>query len=712
MSLQVATTRFAYDPEPVWTLRDQQPVTTLQEKDNWFMRRITKDIVDGAPPTIIIGGPRRLGKTWMSLKIAQEIVDRCHMVKYAYRDRGMPTEIRYDLRKAQFDVTKQLLFSLRTIPDLLQPPPPLETGLPYGSVIISDESSVNLNALSFNSPIVKRVSELHDTCVKGDTIILGDNKPISEYEAGNQHFGLNGLGTVNKVFKREYSGEMIRIKGHGMLPFEVTPEHPILTMRYTRPNECEWISGTNWHKTLEYRPAKDLLPKRKVAGKWYNQYHTYDCLVLPIPRKNTFVRKYLELRPFTSEVGYKRAVALGLPPRFPLNVDTAWLLGLYVAEGCSHVTGAIFNLGAHEMEIQRKVIKIIQGLGLTPYVDPHPAKGSAVIWIKSAVIARAFKMWCGNHADHKQVPESILFHRNLKIVQAFLNGYVDGDSCLTNRGTYSYYTASTVSRTLALQLQLLAMKLGLFATISLNRKAGIGYIQGRQVNLRDRYMVQIRKAPYTCRYVNTFGYSNQHKWHDILAVPIEEMSKTTYTGPVYNLETSDNTYLVNNAVVHNCGFRLISWVMNVPGSVARVAYQLRETASYFMQMKARGVAKVYEARPWVTGRVGLKTIGWLGYMNPFTKRVLARIGPPKTETLRAYYVMKDFWFKRLLARSEQRMAALAAEGWLGPYDTPEDYKNDTASIATITAMKQKHHGKHEIPNQALDVGDVDEDELQ
>ena len=72
--------------------------------------------------------------------------------------------------------------------------------------------------------------------------------------------------------------------------------------------------------------------------------------------------------------------------------------------------------------------------------------------------------------------------------------------------------------------------------------------------------------------------------------------------------------------------------------------------------------------------------------------------------------MKDFWFNRLLARSGQRMAALAAEGWLGPFDDPSDYK-DTASIATITAMKQRHHGKHEIPNRALDVGDVNEDEL-
>ena len=258
------------------------------------------DLVEGAPPTIIIAGPRRLGKTWLSLKIAEEVTKRCHQVKYAYRDRGMKTEKKYDLRDAQFDVSKQVLYSLRTIPQLLSPVE--DGGLPYGSVMISDETSVSASALSFNQPVVKRMAELHDTSA----------------------------------------------------------------------------------------------------------------------------------------------------------------------------------------------------------------------------------------------------------------------------------------------------------------------------------------------------------------------------------------------------YRLIVWILNVPGSVLRAAYQLRETAEYFMQMQARGVAKVYSASPSVTGRVWVRTIGWLGYRNPFTKRVVYRVEPPSDETLRVYNDLKDFYFDRLLHRSEQRLAELAREGeQLGPYDFPEDYADLKSAIMTMPSKRKR-----------------------
>ena len=277
------------------------------------MEQVMKDIVDGAPPTIIIAGPRRLGKTWMSLKLAEEIKKRCHQLKYAYRDKGMKTEKKYDLRDAQFDVSKQVLYSLRTIPQLLLPVD--DGGLPYGSVMISDETSVAAGSLNFNSPIVKRMAELHDTSA----------------------------------------------------------------------------------------------------------------------------------------------------------------------------------------------------------------------------------------------------------------------------------------------------------------------------------------------------------------------------------------------------YRLIVWILNVPGSVLRAAYQLRETAEYFMQMQARGVAKVYSASPSVTGRVWVKTIGWLGYRNPFTKRVVYRVEPPSEGTLRIYNALKDFNFNRLLRRSEQRLAELAQQGGqLGPYDFPEDYTDVKSNIMTIP-KERKHH---------IDSEDTDEDESE
>jgi hypothetical protein len=306
MSLTLTTSSVYAAPEP-------RQINAQTAEDNWFMRLVMKDIREGDPPTIVIGGKKRGGKSFLSMAIAEAIVQRCRKMKYAYRDKGLSTESKYDLREAQFDVSQQLLYSLRTIPDLLQDPPPNGSGLPYGSPIISDESSVTANALGFNSPVVKRVTEIHDTM----------------------------------------------------------------------------------------------------------------------------------------------------------------------------------------------------------------------------------------------------------------------------------------------------------------------------------------------------------------------------------------------------GFRLIPWLFNVPGSVARLAYQLRETAGYFIQMKTRGVAKVYETNPVVTGRVWLHKIGWLGWQNPFTGKVVYRISAPSDETRSAYNALKTFWGRRQLDKTRQRLRDLAEQGFLGPYDDISDYA-DTPINTTMMTPKQR---KRKIPN-----CDTEEDE--
>jgi len=294
MSIQVTTHSIYALPEPRHMFRD--------DGDNWFLRRLREDIKEGDPPTIIIGGKKRRGKSFLSIKICEAIVSLCHEMKFAYRDQGMPTEKHYDLRNARFDPSWQVLYSLRVIPRLLQPPPPLGRGLNYGSPIISDESSINLSVLSFNNPTVKQIAGIHDSCA-------------------------------------------------------------------------------------------------------------------------------------------------------------------------------------------------------------------------------------------------------------------------------------------------------------------------------------IRQIP---------------------------------------------------------------WLLNVPGSVLRVAYQFRETASYFMQMKARGVAKVYEASPSVTGRVYLKTIGWLGYQNPFTHEVVARISVPTEENVRVYNAVKDYWLGVQLKRSEQKMLELSERGFMGAYDEPEDFQKDYADVVKdIMAMAER-----------------------
>jgi NADH-quinone oxidoreductase B subunit len=67
---------------------------------------------------------------------------------------------------------------------------------------------------------------------------------------------------------------------------------------------------------------------------------------------------------------------------------------------------------------------------------------------------------------------------------------------------------------------------------------------GRSVNTNDSYEVWLMTSRRKCS-----GFDIQP---DFIAVPIRDVSKVPYSGRVNNLETADNTYLVSNAVVHNC----------------------------------------------------------------------------------------------------------------------------------------------------------------
>ncbi len=104
---------------------------------------------------------------------------------------------------------------------------------------------------------------------------------------------------------------------------------------------------------------------------------------------------------------------------------------------------------------------------------------------------------------------------------------------------------STTSRVLALQLQLLAARLDSFVSIS-RTKSGSSVIDGRVITggPNGNYRLELRpRGSQSFARVTDFG----------ILTPIRDVESVPFRGLVYNLKTTDNTYLVSNAVVHNCG---------------------------------------------------------------------------------------------------------------------------------------------------------------
>jgi len=379
-------------------------------------------------------------------------------------------------------------------------------------------------------------------CVPPDTVILGDNKLISDYKRGDTVTGVTGRAEVKQTFDRQYNGMLIEVTGRGMLPLLLTPEHPVLTSsRMVRSGKGEYLSGTTWKKAGELVSS----PPVKVDGRFVFPTGSHDCLL--IPRVKGYVNQgAIPLAPYATRRGFAIVRGRGENPplEFPLTEKTAWLLGVYVAEGWTTKNHDVFfSLGRHERSLARQISRMVRTLGYFPQIKERET--ALVVRFSSSILARALREWCGHLAENKKIPDFILYHKKGSILSSFLKGYHLGDGNVTvDKGGPVFDRASTTSRILALQIQLAYARFGLFARVRREPREGTALIQGRLVRTRDAYSIWLLSSK---RKVADFRVTPES-----IVVPIRRISKVPYVGRVNNLETSDNTYLVSNAVVHNC----------------------------------------------------------------------------------------------------------------------------------------------------------------
>jgi NADH:ubiquinone oxidoreductase subunit B-like Fe-S oxidoreductase/intein/homing endonuclease len=379
-------------------------------------------------------------------------------------------------------------------------------------------------------------------CVPPDTIVLGDNKPIGQYAVSSKVVGVSGLVDVVQTFSRQYTGKLVRITGRGMLPILATPEHPLLTVE----RSLTWGKGSygafkSWKKAGALVPS----PSVKKDGRFVYPNGSHDCLLIPRP-KGFIDSTSIPLASYTTRRGLNivRGRGMNPPMEFPLNEDTAWLLGIFVAEGWDTEDHDVcFSLAHEKGDYISRICRIARSLGYSPHIKKRDT--ATVVSFPSAILARAFHDWCGHLAENKKVPDFILFNSDLKLLRSFLVGYLEGDGAdITDIRGPEFDRADTTSKTLALQLQLAYARFGEFARINIKGEGGPSKILGRDVVTHESYTVSILSSE---RKISDFQMTP-----DFIVVPIRKVEFVDYSGPVNNLATGDNTYLVSNAVVHNC----------------------------------------------------------------------------------------------------------------------------------------------------------------
>ncbi len=383
-------------------------------------------------------------------------------------------------------------------------------------------------------------------CVPPDTLVPTPSglKPIREVRVGEEVYSLGGVSTVTRVMRRWYSGPIVKVKPEYLPPVYFTPEHPILVVRQRGMIK----SREGWERLKKEKPK--WVPAGAIRIRRDTHLNPIERYFVLIPRSVFGEERRISID-FSKYTKSRRAFKIALRKnekyreflqRGELTEELAWLLGLFVADGMISSTALCFALNERkDRDVVKRIERIAEGMGLSCEVSDY---GNYIrVHIPSRILMRFFEeaVYCersrGGKPRRKRVPP-FLFHAKRGVVEAFLKGYMAGDGCEWEHASRGgrYLEATSVDPELLRQIQLLAFKVGWYATLyGSKRESKLG---GKPI----LYHLRMRKD----RRLRRFALSE-----DYLLLPIRRIEKTWYEGYVYNLETNASNYTVP-FVVHNC----------------------------------------------------------------------------------------------------------------------------------------------------------------
>lgn len=355
-----------------------------------------------------------------------------------------------------------------------------------------------------------------------EDIVLSEGgwEKIAKVSAGAEVINSDGNETrVAQTYFREYDGKVSRI-----IPFvspfnsfSVTPEHPVLCIKR------EWIrrakrsySKSNWLQVAEenlFLTDPDYIEAHRLSEG--------DYLIFNVNQKRQ------DNNLFTKEV--------------------MRLIGYYLSEGYITAQGSVvaFAFNKEEGELICEVRELLEKIaGKKP---KSRTRGNVIeIYVCSRKLAKFLVFHCKKLARNKSLSKEVLllpFSKQWEMVETY--AYGDGDVYRRRPNNSKTYRIITTSCSLAIQMQEMLGRGGIFASI-------------RQI-LKTNCYIENRKLKDSVQYLISFKCVRNHKFvhynGKYFFVPIKKIVAEDFRGPVYNFQVYDepNSYLVKGFAVHNCG---------------------------------------------------------------------------------------------------------------------------------------------------------------
>lgn len=374
-------------------------------------------------------------------------------------------------------------------------------------------------------------------CFTSDTIVLTNNgyKFINEVTLDDQLYTHKGrFKPINNIQIKKYNGDFhdIRLYYHPH-SIKCTPEHPFYTKKITKIKNQQGTVVDLMLSEPKWVDAKDLTDNDYI-GMAINTNSV-------IPEFN--ITKHLNKNK-TKQIIKKLD-----------NLDEWYLFGYFLGDGwLDFKRKGRFYLVFGNNERKNKLLKDLHKFTTFRFKKPTRTTGNSV-----TTECHNYELWhilkeFGHLAHNKMVPQWI-HDAPKEYIEKFIEGYTDADGCYrTDKSKVKTIAYTTVSKDIAFSIQRLYLKVGKVCSVTYQKKSPTYVIQGRTVNQRNLYHILYRERTYNYSYALEQDYC----WFRIHTK--EEFIYNEATN-VYNFEVDDdNSYCVENVIVHNCH---MAWQMYV-----------------------------------------------------------------------------------------------------------------------------------------------------
>ena len=357
-------------------------------------------------------------------------------------------------------------------------------------------------------------------CFTEGHLVLTDAgyKDIAEIKVGDKV--LTHKGRYKRVIRANTrQAETVNVKILGYPVFTTTAEHPFYTLTRRKKTYAEYrVSPGSW-RNFSDRPAW-------TAAKDLSVDH--------------FCGQHIMRSSGINEHG--------------IDVELAYILGRYVADGHlrkskregrkdSYCYQVILSIGVDKVD---RFKKQVTNRHFSCY--PHSENVYRCVFSSQKMLDFIRSQGFGENAHEKKIPEFV-YNLPRHLQEAFLAGYLDGDGHYVKSS--GVWMASTVSPVLAFGLQRLIT--GLCETnVSVMKQSN-----DRKDHKIGNREIRANYPIYTVLYKP--GYmrkqSAAHIQGGIVWTNVRSVSPTRKTETVYNIEVEDDqSYTVNNCIVHNCTY--------------------------------------------------------------------------------------------------------------------------------------------------------------